>query len=257
MRGRPADDPLHGICQGNGAGPAMWLILSSLMAKIYGDDGHGSFLISPGTKEEAKFMGQIFVDDTDLLTFLQGLYNIQELMSVAQRDLDKWTEPLIATGGALNPDKCYWYLVTYKCVNGVWQHDHDGSHNVSIMLPDGSRQEIMQVNHDESKKMLRVWSNPTGSDDKHRNEAILGRTETWATRVKNSHPSPRLTWKAYQYSLWTALRYGLATLASPLEQINNILHKHEYKILPMLGFNRHIKTEWRSIAREFGGGQDV
>jgi hypothetical protein len=258
MGGRPADDPLQGICQGNGAGPAMWLILSSLMAKIYRDDGHGSFLTSPITKEEAKFMGQIFVDDTDLLKFLQGLYDIEELMNSAQRDLDKWTELLIATGGALNPGKCYWYLVKYKCANGVWEHDHNGSYKMSIPLPDGSRQEITQVNHNESKKMLGVWSNPTGGDDKHLQEAILGRAETWATRVKNSHLTPRLTWKAYRYSLWTALRYGLATLATPLEQTNNILHKHEYDILPMLGFNRHIKTEWRSMAREFGGGgQDV
>ena len=42
-------------------------------------------------------------------------------------------------------------------------------------------------------------------------------------------------------------------LATPISQINNILQKYEYEILPMLGFNRHIKTEWRSIAREFGG----
>ena len=253
MGGRPAGDPLHGICQGNGAGPAMWLILSSLMAKIYGEDGHGSFLISPITKEVAKFMGQIFVDDTDLLKFLQGLYDIDELMDSAQCDLDKWTELLIATGGALNPEKCYWYLVKYKCVNGEWEHDHDGSHSMSIILPDGSRKEITQVNHNESKKMLGVWSNPTGSDDKHLKEAILGRAGTWATRVGNSHLSPRLTWKAYRYSLWPALRYGLATLATPLEKINNILHKHEFEVLPMLGFNRHIKTEWRTIAREFGG----
>jgi hypothetical protein len=253
MGGRPVDNPLQGICQGNGAGPAMWLILSSLMAKIYSDEGHGSFLTSPITKEVAKFMRQIFVDDTDLLKFLQGLYDIQELMDSAQQDLDKWTELLIATGGALNPDKCYWYLVQYKCVNGIWEHDHDGSYKMSIPLPDGSRQEIKQINHNESKKMLGVWSNPTGDDEKHLREAILGRAETWATRVKNSHLSPRLTWKAYRYSLWPALRYGLATLATPLEQINNILHKHEYEILPRLGFNRHIKTEWRSIAREFGG----
>jgi hypothetical protein len=114
MGGRPEEDPLHGICQGNGAGPAMWLVLSLLMAKIYMDNGHSSSIISPITKEEVRFMGEMFVDDTGLLTILPGIYDVQEVMDVAQCNLDKMTKLLIATVGALNPIKCYWYLVLYK-----------------------------------------------------------------------------------------------------------------------------------------------
>ncbi len=31
MGGRAADNPLHGLCQGNGATPACWLMISSLL----------------------------------------------------------------------------------------------------------------------------------------------------------------------------------------------------------------------------------
>jgi hypothetical protein len=89
MGGRPEEDPLHGICQGNRAGPAMWLVLSLLMAsKIYMDNRHSSSIISPITKEEVCLMGKIFVHDTDLLTILPGVYDVQEVMDTAQCNLD-------------------------------------------------------------------------------------------------------------------------------------------------------------------------
>ena len=104
MGGQPSDNPLQGLCQGNGAAPACWLILSSLMMNVYYPGGHMSATVSPISGELVEFMGEIYIDDTDLLTFLLDMYEIRAVLKQAQINLDKWARLLIAMGGSLNPD---------------------------------------------------------------------------------------------------------------------------------------------------------
>jgi hypothetical protein len=47
MGGRPCNNPLQRLCQGNGAGPACWIMLSSFMMSIYRRGGHMSTTESP------------------------------------------------------------------------------------------------------------------------------------------------------------------------------------------------------------------
>ena len=59
-------------------------------------------------------MGVLFVDDTDLYimdAFIQSDYN---LWYETQSATMSWGELLLATGGALKPEKCFYYLVDYE-----------------------------------------------------------------------------------------------------------------------------------------------
>jgi hypothetical protein len=47
MVGRGKDNPLQGLCQGNGAAPACWLMLSSILMHCYQCQGFGLRIISP------------------------------------------------------------------------------------------------------------------------------------------------------------------------------------------------------------------
>jgi hypothetical protein len=69
MGGRPSCNPLQGLWQGNGVAPACWIMLSSLMMSVYRQGGHMSTTVSPISREVIEFMGEIYVDDTNLLTF--------------------------------------------------------------------------------------------------------------------------------------------------------------------------------------------
>jgi hypothetical protein len=101
--------------------------------------------------------------------------------------------------------------------------------------------------------MLGVWSSPTGSNTTHLQEVVLGKTSKWVGRLKNAHLPTYLAWKAYQFQLWPSIRYGIATLATPRIEIEDILHKLEFEMLSYPGINQHLKTEWRRLPREFGG----
>ena len=39
------------------------------------------------------------------------------------------------------------------------------------------------------------------------------------------------------------VQYGLLALATPLQDVDDILHKLEFKMLSALGVNQHVKTE--------------
>jgi hypothetical protein len=45
----------------------------------------------------------------------------------------------------------------------------------------------------------------------------------------------------------------MGTLATSKNDIEDLLHKQEFKMLSYLGVNQHVKREWRRLPREFGG----
>ncbi len=77
------------------------------MMSVYRKGGHVSMLVLPISKTPIKFLGEIFVDVTNLLTMLQDTFKSTKVLAIAQANIDKWARLLIATGGALNLEKCY------------------------------------------------------------------------------------------------------------------------------------------------------
>jgi hypothetical protein len=65
--------PMHGICQGSGAGPSIWAVLSSPILTYMRSKGFGLKFISPISSTQVCFSGYAFVDDTDLLQVISAL----------------------------------------------------------------------------------------------------------------------------------------------------------------------------------------
>jgi len=59
--------PMYGIGQGNGAGPAIWAVVSTPILDILRSMGFGFSYIIPISDHFIRFVGFAFVDDTDLL----------------------------------------------------------------------------------------------------------------------------------------------------------------------------------------------
>ena len=85
-------------------------------------------MTDPISLEEIHSAGALFVDDADLYTGddrqpdTEERTNPAELCRQTQRNLDQWSDLLQATGGALKPEKCFWYLLDYKCDEGIWSY---------------------------------------------------------------------------------------------------------------------------------------
>lgn len=67
--------PLQGVMQGNGAGPAIWVIVSSPVLGMLQSKDFGTFFKTTITGKEVRFVGYSFVDDTDLVQTAKGKHD--------------------------------------------------------------------------------------------------------------------------------------------------------------------------------------
>ena len=114
--------PIHGLGQGNGAGPQIWGVVSSPVIHMLQDEGYGAFFKASISGAELSFVGYAFVDDTDLVTIPAQQATFQEIAQEMQDMVDTWEGGIRATGGAIVPEKSHWYLVDFKWQNDIWRY---------------------------------------------------------------------------------------------------------------------------------------
>jgi hypothetical protein len=137
--------------------------------------------------------------------------------------------------------------------NGSWVYTTQPDLPMEIPLPDGSAATISHAEVSTAEKALGVWSTVDGNNSVHISQNITGRVQKWTSKMINGHLPARLGWIAYKFKLWPGIRYGLSTLAMPLETAQSTLRKENFRILPFLGINRNVKREWRTLHQAFGG----
>ena len=93
-------------------------MLSSLLMRCYEKKGLGSAILAPITQTLIAFLGGLYVDDTDLIITQPHYLSSEDVRADLQHAVNEWGKLLISTGGALNPQKCYWYMVDYTCTKG-------------------------------------------------------------------------------------------------------------------------------------------
>ncbi len=99
--------PIHGIGQGNGAGPAIWAVVSTPLLNVLRQKGFGCEIICPLSSEYFRFVGYAFLDDTDIIQ--SSLHeNPDQARLQLQQAIDTWECSLKATCGAIVPEKTVW-----------------------------------------------------------------------------------------------------------------------------------------------------
>ncbi len=252
---------LHGLCQGNGAAPAAWLMLSSVLVTVYKNLGFGSTVESPMTRVWLENMGVLFVDDTDLFIMNECVKSGYDVWEESQGALTAWGKLLISTGGMLKPEKCFCYMVDYDWgEDGSWSYV-DVTKEEPLLVPqaDNASTPIAQLPVNESKKTLGVWTNPAG-DCAQQLTVLTEKMEEWTNRLVVGKLPAKWGWVSYFHQLWARLKYGLGCNASPVaellqqeEEEGGPLRKLYRKMLPYLGVNRNIKFGWRHLHSSFGG----
>ncbi len=82
--------PMHGITQGNGAGPAKWVVVSSPLLNMLRSKGLGCSFTVPVSGIKVNIVGYSFVDDTDLMQTLPSGSIYEEVLSMIQKSIDTW-----------------------------------------------------------------------------------------------------------------------------------------------------------------------
>ncbi len=223
MGGRGRDNPLQGLCQGNGATPACWLIIFSILMHCYKSHGFGLRIISLISGAAIDFLGEIYVDDTNLIVTHPDVETSAAVLESLHLSAEAWSSELNSTGGAINPDKSRWILASYEWTNGIWGYSPQLEATMTIPLPDGSWAPVLNGQVTSAEKSLGVWSAINGNDSRHIAENVTGKFKSWVHKMHNAHLPASMGWIAYRFKLWVGMRYGIATLSIPLAAARRIL----------------------------------
>ena len=175
------------MCQGNGASPAAWTVTTIRMILAHKKKGHGTHFIAPISSHACHLAGGLFVDDTDLFHLdMRMVQLVVEAHQCLQEAVINWGKLLLATGGALKPEKCSFYLLSFKWkADGTWLYEHNESNPTLLLgvpMLDGSLEEIEHLSINSAIKTLGSMTCPSGS-----NTAAIKRMWTqgqeWLDRV--------------------------------------------------------------------------
>jgi hypothetical protein len=100
---------MMGLGQGNRAAPPFWIQLRAVMVTVFKQLNLGAIIHNPISDVLIHPMGALFVNDTDMYTWRRHILDPGELWAQTQIKIKQWSHLLIATGGALKPEKCWWY----------------------------------------------------------------------------------------------------------------------------------------------------
>jgi exonuclease III len=158
----PTRPPPQGILQGNGAGPAGWAAISAIIIQAMRDQGFGLTEWSLIRKRAINLVCFAFVDDTDLIHSKDRSFPNPQFLQQAQNALNLWEGLLHATGGALAPEKSYWYWVEVTRVRGKWGYAKIRQRPGSLSLRQGTIPNTrLEVN--QAKKALGIMIRPDGN----------------------------------------------------------------------------------------------
>jgi hypothetical protein len=77
------------------------------------------------------------VDDTDLIQSAVDPNDTEEMVvEKMQRALDTWEGALRATGGAIVPEKSFWYLIGFQWTEGKWKYKDKQMAPASLSVKD-------------------------------------------------------------------------------------------------------------------------
>jgi len=156
--------PIAGIGQGNGSGPHIWAAVSSPMFDIMRLDGFYAHVVTSISQLTKKLVGFAFVDNTDLCVFGPTI-NSHNVLQTMQHSVDNWEGLLRATGGALVPNKCFWYLLDFRFEHNRWVYMqfHQSPGVITIRDDNLRRVEIPCLTLSEARCTLGVQLAPDGN----------------------------------------------------------------------------------------------
>jgi hypothetical protein len=107
FRGANYHPYMMGLGQGIRAAPPLWIQLSAVLVNVFKQLKLGVLLLNPITLEMIHTIGALFVDDTTLYTWRDGLFDPGQLWCQTKVDFYQWSCLLNANGRALKTRKMF------------------------------------------------------------------------------------------------------------------------------------------------------
>ena len=134
-----------------------------------------------------------FVDDTDLIhSNNDPNVSTAKLIQEYQEALTLWEGLVRASGGALSPEKSYWYLVEVIWKKGRWQYVTPQDHPGSLHLP-GQPNPVPRLSPSKAKEVLGIMIRPNG-DIKDEFKYLQQKIAKLCDSVRTNRITPSKAW---------------------------------------------------------------
>lgn len=161
--GNTREHQLHGIGQGNGGGPAIWLSHLAVIFKALSSVCTGLYTSCIENKRQCTTIGTGCVDDVTLVMSIpKGTsQTVNMVRKMIQRMAQLWDQLLFITGGRLELTKCFWVPIEWIWKQGKPRMKKPGPVSKRFKLIEsetGLPIEIPRQNGSKSNKRLGVTS---------------------------------------------------------------------------------------------------
>jgi len=233
--------PYHGIGQGNGAGPAIWAVVSSPILNILRRKGLGCHFIAPFSSTEVKFSGYSFVDDTDLVIVQLSGASYETILQALQDSVDTWEGGLTATSGAIVPEKTFWFLIDFAWSAGQWRYKSldECPGELSVNDINGNRSTLKRYDVSEAQETLGVFLAPDGNH-KAQIKKMIQASNKWADAMRSGSLSRSDVRLSLISTIWRTLLYPLPALNLTKTECELIMVPILRYCLPAMGYCRNF-----------------
>jgi hypothetical protein len=240
----PFQIPLHGIGQGNGAGPAIWAVISTILLNTLVEDNLAATFTSAISQTLLTIAAWCWVDDCDLLgTAVKPWERGEDCLDRAQQQMDHWEGLLTATGGGIVWEKSFWVLVDYVWTGSRWryrtQEDMPGTIYVNDCVS-GQRKPLQRHEPDHPEVTLGVSLAVDGNSSgtiKKLQQAV----KDFVDKIKPCSLSIHDIWQSFTTRIMKTLEYPMAATTLTFHEWDQLTMSPLLKaVLPKAGMNQHF-----------------
>jgi len=164
--------------------------------------------------------------------------SIVEVHTAIQWAIENWGRLLIATGGTLKPEKCFYYLIDFAWAQkGGWQyiaHHEDEGAAWFVPLPDGTMAPISHLTVDDAQNTLGVITCPFGNSADSLQQ-MKDKAKKWFDSLTAGRLHHRMMWFSVDHQMWPSVKYGLCGSMAALLELDSVLMPLYEKMLLLGG----------------------
>lgn len=233
--------PLQGVGQGNGAGPAIWLAITIPLINMLRKAGFGLKISTPMSKEESTLTCFVYVDDVDSI-HSPGGENVtpQSITADTQRMLNTWAGGLYATGGMIEAEKSYWYLIDFKwnARKLSWEYKSIAETPATLHLRHDDEQPTVLCRKEVSDPGQDGTLGTFIAMDGNQRAVILHLTNQvneWADKIRTRQLTTQEGWLSFRTGISMSIRHQLATSRLTQNECKQITRQLKRAILQASG----------------------
>ena len=247
---------IFGVLQGSGSAPSIWLAMSLILIRSYKNKFTTTSIPNPTGDILLQKIIDAFVDDSDLWDILPYPVSTDVLLQRLHQRAQYWQSLIFTTGGKLNFNKCFWYLIQWNWdINGIPTMMNPVDLPATLLLTNGNddTQHVMKRKSPfDTLKTLGVLTSPSGSnaDQFQKATMFLQNLIIEINSKKLSQLEASLLIPVYIHS---KLRYIMAATMFTKDECDKLDRIFRPHILSKMGINRTTKLDIIHASHLYGG----